>query len=68
MINLLLTLTLRLDKISLAFIDCFFSGDFSLSDTDPCFELLTLHYQKLPFSRFLFMAPIKLFASLHVPD
>ena len=44
MINLFLTLTLRLDKISLEFTDCFFSGNFSLADTDPCFELLTLQY------------------------
>ena len=67
MINLLLTLTLRLDKMLLAFKDCFFSGDFSLVDTDSCFELLTLLCQKLFFSKFLFMAPIKLFASLYVP-
>ena len=67
MINLLLTLTLRLDKI-LAFKGCFFSEDFSLVDTDSCFELLRLLCQKLLFSKFLFMAPIKLFASLHVPE
>ena len=66
MINLLLTRTLRLNKISLAFIDCFLSPDFPLADTDPYFELLTLHCQKLLFSKFPFMAPIKLFASLHV--
>ena len=68
MINLLVSLALRLHKISLAFIDCFFSGDFSLADTDPCFVLLTLHCQKLLFSKFLFMAPIKLLASLLVPE
>ena len=68
MINLLLTLTLRLDKISMAFIYCFFSGDFLLADTDQCFELLTLHCQKLLFSKFLFVVPIKLFASLHFPE
>ena len=49
MINLLLTLILRLDKISLAFKYCFFSRDFSLVDTDSCFELLTLLCQKLLF-------------------
>ena len=67
--NLLLTLTLRLDKISLAFIyRLLFSGDFSLLDTDLCFELLTLLCQELLFSKFLFMAPIKLFASFHDPE
>ena len=68
MINLFLTLTLRLDKISLEFTDSFFSGNFSLADTDPCFELLTLQYQKLLFPKLLFIAPIKLFANLHVQE
>ena len=68
MINLLLTRTLKLNEISLAFIDCFFFGDFPLADTDPCFELLTLHFQKLVFSKFLSMATIKLFTSLHLPE
>ena len=45
-----------------------FSGYFSLVDTDPFFEVLTLLCQKLLFSKFLFMAPIKLFASLHIPE
>ena len=65
--NLLLTLTLRLDKISLAFREKYhFSGYFSVSDTDSCFELLTLLCQKLIFSKFLFIAPIILSAILCV--